>query len=131
MKTFKFIVNGRYVHNKEINIDKNCTLNEFKESINASAHGYHCDFDSVAFASQEECDEVPTIIFENLLYTGHNCFDDVFCVKNDDGDVIGYTIQDIDDGVLYDTEDSALKILTFHDYSGEIADAFNIMKNSI
>lgn len=127
MKTYKLITNGHYTRNEETILENISTIEDLKNQIHNAANGYHCDFDSVAFASQEDEDE-PTIIFKNLLYTGHNCDCGISAIMNkDDTDVIGYKIDDCD--TIYDDEDEALRALTNEDYSGEIAEAFKILKN--
>jgi hypothetical protein len=129
MKTYKLIANGRYVRNVETVLDDINTIEELKNEIHNAASGYHCDFDSVDFASQEEDEDEPVIIFKNLLYTGHNCECGVSAVMNDDNtDVIGYRIDSDETDTIYADEDEALRFLTDADFSGEIAEAFELLK---
>jgi hypothetical protein len=128
MKTYKLIANGRYTENEETVLDNINTIEELKNEIHNAATGYHCDFDSVAFASQEDEDDEPVIIFENLLYTGHNCECGIRAIKNDNTDVLGYVIDGDDSGTIYDDEDEALIALTNADLGGEISAAFELLK---
>ena len=131
MKTYKLITNGHYTRNEETILENISTIEDFKNEIHNAAKGYHCDFDSVAFASQEDDEDEPTIIFYNLLYTGHNCDCGISPVMNeDDTDVIGYKIDDSDNDIIYDDEDEALRALTDEDYSGDILAAFEFIKNN-
>ena len=131
MKNYKLITNGQYTRNEETILENISTIEKFKNEIHFAAKGYHCDFDSVSFASQEDDEDEPTIIFKNLLYTGYNCEDGIIPVMNeDDTDIIGYKIDDWNDDTIYNDQDEALRALTDEDYSGEIAEAFKMLQNN-
>lgn len=125
MKIYKLITNGHYVQNKETVLENIQTLEEFEKKIHEVARGYHRDFDSVAFAVEEQGEN--RIIFKNLLYTGLNCDSGVIPVEDSNGE-IKYQIKDLDD-TLYPDEESALKFLTDEDYSGEIYESFCLLMN--
>jgi hypothetical protein len=130
MKTYKLITHGQYVRDEETILENISTIEEFKNEIHNAAQGYHRDFDSVAFASQEEDEDEPTIIFENLLFTGHNCDCGIISVFDaNDTDIVGYKIDDSEDDVIYEDEDDALMVLTNEDYSGAIGSAFKMLQS--
>lgn len=116
---------------------------ELLDEICFIAMGYHCDFDSVTalvyddtgldnykddypLCSNQEVEEIfanENYFFQtpNLLYTGINCDDGISY-----DEVMGNWTDE--ENNIFTSQEDALEYYTRQDYSGDIAELFNVFK---